>query len=174
MLNAYAAYLQALSQPARRDLHRETRTAARTARTNAQASLDRMRAEPGTPIHLLELAQALFANGNRLARTSMTLEALLDDHTNLPESTEVSAFIEQAQLALHQVADALRHQRALQPLPELRVLQRSLASLLSMSEERAIAEQLNRLSDRLVDNINTLAYIVERSLQTKSTAAAAS
>jgi uncharacterized membrane protein YccC len=174
MLEAYAAYLKALSQPTRRDLHRETRTAARTARTNAQASLDRMRAEPGTPVHLLELAQALFANGNRLARTAMTLEALIDDHTSLPESTEVSAFIEQAQLALHEVAEALRQQRTLQPLPELRILQRSLASLLAMTEERAIAEQLNRLSDRLVDNINTLAYIIERNQQTKPTAAATS
>ncbi|MET0331296.1 MAG: FUSC family protein [Dyella sp.] len=174
MLDAYAAYLKALSEPLRRDLHREMRTAARTARTNAQASLDRMRAEPGTPVYLMELAQALFANGNRLARTAMTLEALIDDHASLPESTEVSAFIEQAQLALREVANALCHERALQPLPELRILQRSLASLLTMTEERAIAEQLNRLSDRLVDNINTLAYIVERSLQTKSTVPTAS
>ena len=69
MLDAYASYLRALAQPAHARAHREARTAARTARTNAQASIERMRSEPATPAGLLALAQALFANGNRLART---------------------------------------------------------------------------------------------------------
>ena len=162
MLDAYADYLRALGRPQRRNTHLETRTAARTARTNALASLERMRAEPATPASLLDLAQALFANGNRLARTAMSLEALLQHRTSLPEQTEVSAFIDHAATTLHGIAGALREQRAMSEVPDLLMLQRSLASLLAMAEDPASAEQVARLTDRLADNINTLAHVVGR------------
>ena len=168
MLDAYAGYMQSLSRPELRDAHREARTAARTARTNAQASLDRMRAEPATPSHLLDLASTLFANGNRLARTAMTLEAVIDDHDNLPEITEVAAFVEHAASALHLIATALRDHQSPASLPDLRSLQRSLSSLLSMAEDRRAAELLDRISDRLVDNVNTLAHIVGRGEREKA------
>jgi uncharacterized membrane protein YccC len=162
MLDAYARYLHALARPAQRDVHRETRTAARTARSNAQASLERMRGEPATPPPLLELASALFANGNRLARTAMTLEALVDDHPVLPEATEVGNFVDHAATALLAIAAALRDERELPALPPLRHLQRSLASLLQLAEDRPTAELLARISDRLTNNVDTLAYVVDR------------
>jgi uncharacterized membrane protein YccC len=162
MLDGYADYLRALGRPQRRGSHRETRTAARTARTNALASLERMRAEPATPTALVDLAQALFANGNRLARTAMTLEAQLQHRSSLPEQAEVSAFIDHAATALHGIAAALREQRAVLELPDLRMLQRSLGTLLAMSEDQAGADQVARLTDRLVDNVNTLAHVVGR------------
>jgi uncharacterized membrane protein YccC len=165
MLEAYAGYLHALARPERRDSHRETRTTARTARTNAQASLDRMTAEPATPLPLLELANALFLNGNRLARTAMTLEALLHDCDNLPEQVEVTNFIDRSASHLHALAMALRDNQLPPPAPELRQLQRSLSTLLSMADDKPRAEQLVRISDRLVDNINTLAYVVGRGPQ---------
>jgi len=169
MLDAYADYLHALAHPDRRDERREARTAARTARSNAQASLDRMRAEPATPASLLELANALFANGNRLARTAMTLEALIDDHENLPETGEMCAFVDHAAGALHDVAAALRSQRSPERLADLRGLQRTLAALLGMADNKQAADLLMRISDRLVDNVNTLAHITGRS-HSKSTA----
>ncbi|GAA0709849.1 putative membrane protein YccC [Dyella sp. SG562] len=172
MLDAYAGYLQCLARPGRRDAQRESRTAARTARSNAQASLDRMRAEPATPTQLMDLASTLFANGNRLARTAMTLEAVIDDHEALPEATEIGAFVEHVAAALHTIATALRDHRAPTDLPDLRALQRSLASLLAMAEDRRAAELLERLSDRLVDNVNTLAHIVGRGEREKTAAAA--
>lgn len=162
MIDAYADYLRALGRPQRRATHRETRTAARTARTNALASIERMRAEPATPAALLDLAQALFANGNRLARTAMGLEALLQNRTSLPEQTEVSAFIDHAATGLHGIAGALREQRAVAGLPDLRMLQRSLGALLAMSEDLPGAGQVAQLTDRLVDNVNTLAHVVGR------------
>lgn len=164
MLDAYASYLQALAQPTQRDAHREARTAARIARSNAQASMERMRAEPVTPVPLLELAGALFANGNRLARTAMTLEALIDDHPALPEATEVGIFVDHAAIALHAIAATLREQQDVPALPPLRHLQRSLATLLQLAEDHPTAELLNRISDRLADNIDTLAHAVGRRL----------
>ncbi|MCX7514352.1 FUSC family protein [Frateuria hangzhouensis] len=162
MIDGYADYLRALGQPQQRGSHHETRTAARTARTNALASLERMRAEPGTPAALLDLARALFANGNRLARTAMTLEALLHTRSSLPEQTEVSAFIDHGAATLHGIAGALREQRPIADLPDLRLLQRSLGTLLAMAEDQAGAEQVARLTDRLVDNVNTLAHVIGR------------
>ena len=171
MLDAYADYLRALGRPQRRAAQHETRTAARTARTNALASLERMRAEPATPAALLDLAQALFSNGNRLARTAMSMEALLQHHASLPEQTEVSAFIDHAATALHGIAGALREQRTVVELPDLRLLQRSLGALLAMSENHATADQVGRLTDRLVDNVNTLAHVVGRCPQEPAAAA---
>lgn len=162
MLQAYANYLRALARADQRDGHREMRTAARTARSNAQASLDRMRVEPATPRQLRELADALFANGNRLARTCMTLEAVIDNHTALPEQAEVCAFVERAAEVVSGVAVALREDRPQAPQADLRALQRSLATLLTMVEDRATAESLTRISDRLVDNVNTLAHVAGR------------
>ena len=131
-----------------------------------------MRAEPATPAHLLDLASTLFANGNRLARTAMTLEAVIDDHDALPETTEIGAFVEHAADALHLVAGALRDHRQPDPLPDLRALQRSLGSLLAMAEDRHAAELIQRISDRLVDNVNTLAHIVGRGEREKTATAA--
>jgi uncharacterized membrane protein YccC len=172
MLDAYADYLRALGRPQRRAAQHETRTAARIARTNALASLERMRAEPATPAALLDLAQALFSNGNRLARTAMSMEALLQHHDSLPEQTEVSAFVDHAATTLHDIASALREQRSVVELPDLRLLQRSLGALLAMSENHATADQVGRLTDRLVDNVNTLAHVVGRCPQEPATQAA--
>jgi hypothetical protein len=81
------------------------------------------------------------------------------------------AFVDHSATALHEIAAALRAQRAPDPLPDLRGLQRSLGTLLNMAEDRQAAELLTRISDRLVDNVNTLAHITGRS-HTKSTATA--
>lgn len=165
MLDAYASYLQALAQPGQTALHDDTRSAARTARTNAQASIDRMRTEPATPPELLALARALFANGNRLARTAMTLEATLDDFATLAEPAGVARFVEQAAGNLRAIAAALREQRPTGPLPDLRALQRQLVGATREGGDPAAAELLARISDRLVDNIDTLAHVANRSRQ---------
>jgi uncharacterized membrane protein YccC len=165
MLDAYASYLQALAQAGQTARHDDTRSAARTARTNAQASIDRMRTEPATPPELLALARALFANGNRLARTAMTLEATLDDLAVLAEPAGVARFVEQAAGNLRAIATALREQRPTGPLPDLRALQRQLVGATREGGDPAAAELLARISDRLVDNIDTLAHVANRSRQ---------
>ena len=170
MLDAYASYLRAMAQPGQAGAQRDTRTAARTARTNAQASIDRMRTEPATPPELLALARALFANGNRLARTAMTLEALLDDLATLSTQEEISRFIEHAADALQTIAAALREQRTMSPLPPLRAMQRTLVGVTQNAGDRATAELLARVTDRLVDNIDTLAYVANRSRPEPTTA----
>ncbi|WP_108471549.1 FUSC family protein [Rhodanobacter thiooxydans] len=164
MLDAYASYLHALAQPGQTAMHNDMRSAARTARTNAQASIDRMRTEPATPPELLALARALFANGNRLARTAMTLEATLDDLATLAEPAGITRFVEQAASTVRAVAAALRERRPAAPLPDLRAMQRQLVGAMQAGSDPA-AELLARISDRLVDNINTLAHVTNRTRQ---------
>jgi uncharacterized membrane protein YccC len=168
MLDAYAGYLAALAAPSQREAHREARTAARTARTNAQASLERMRAEPATPPALLDLAHALFANGNRLARTAMSFEALLDEDGAMPEQEANCRFVACAADATRAIAGALRERRAPGPLPDLRAMQRELARRLEASADRGHADLLIRIGDRLTDNVNTLAHVTGRSPQLTS------
>ncbi len=162
MLEAYAGYLHALVLPARAHARRDSRTAARTARTNAQASIERMRSEPATPAALLALARALFANGNRLARSAMTLEALLDDLPALPVQDEIRHFIDTVADTVQQLATALRERRAPDSLPDLRRLQRALVASAHQSGDRSATELLERISDRLVDNVDTLAHVIQR------------
>ena len=118
-----------------------------------------MRAEPGTPPSLLELARALFANGNRLARTAMALEALSDASPSRPATA--NDFVATCADAVQAIATALREQRAPGTLPELRTLQQVLVASLQ-AEEHAETEPLARLSDRLTDNIDTLAHVLRR------------
>jgi hypothetical protein len=161
MLDAYADYLRALVGPAA-SARRDTRNAARTERVNAQASIERMRSEPATPPALLALARALFANGNRLARTAMTLEAMLDDLAELPAEAGIRDFIDPCADALQSVAATLRSGRVLPALPDLRALQRQLADRVRDSADASVTDLLGRISDRLVDNIDTLAHVARR------------
>ena len=160
MLDAYAGYLRALAAPERREAQRETRSLARTARSNAAASLERMRAEPGTPRSLLELARALFANGNRLARTAMALEAL--DNEAAPRVAAFDRFVATCADAVQSIAAALREQRVPDDLPDLRALQQGVAAEAEGSGDTAHGEALVQLSDRLTNNINTLAHVLRR------------
>lgn len=159
MLQRYADYLQALASG---DDHarREQRTAARAARLNALASLERLRAEPGDSARLAPRAEAVFANGNRLARTGMQLEALLQrDATPLPAA--IAAFVGDIAQNVREQAAALVAQSATAAPPELRQRQRTLAASLSSAGDPRAAD-LALISDRLTDNIDTLAHVVDR------------
>ena len=166
MLDAYASYLHALAKPdGPPGALREARTAARTMRSNAQASIERMRNEPATLPGLLTLAQALFANGNRLARSAMTLEALFTDFTTLPAEPGIRRFVATLADTVQGIAAAVRDQRGLEGLPNLRAQQRELAARVEAAGDRTASEAWGRISDRLVDNVDTLAHVVNRHQQ---------
>ena len=162
MLDAYVDYLRALAGPTN-ETRGEIRTAARTARINAQASIERMRNEPATPPPLLALARKLLANGNRLARTAMTMEATLDELAKLPAEVPFKAFVMESADALKTVSTALRTRQPTPTLPDLRALQRALISAIPGPAENVTAVLLARVTDRLTNNVDTLAHIVNRS-----------
>lgn len=160
LLQAYAAYLASLGTASEPQQRRERRHLARVARGNAEASVKRLLVEPATPASLAELAQSLLANGNRLARTIMTLDALLGHDRSAAHP--VGALIGQCVEALRRVAEALRTERIAADLAPLRASQRHLVEQLDPRSDAALATELATLTDRLVDNINTLAHIVGR------------
>ncbi|CAM5434445.1 FUSC family protein OS=Rhodanobacter lindaniclasticus OX=75310 GN=B1991_12980 PE=4 SV=1 [Rhodanobacter lindaniclasticus] len=94
----------------------------------------------------------------------MTLEAMLDDLATLPPQTGLRAFIEEGTRALRAISTALRQQAPLAALPDLRAAQRALVRR-AEGADAAIVDVLGRLSDRLVDNVDTLAHVVTRSQQ---------
>ncbi|HET7663197.1 MAG TPA: FUSC family protein [Rhodanobacteraceae bacterium] len=161
MLDAYANYLHALAADDNTDARRDARASARVARSNAQASLDRLRAEPATTAALMELANSLFANGNRLIRTAMTLEAMGDAKGQLPCQAQIRPFLDTAVQSLRDIATALRDQTGLPALPPLRNMQRQLAGQLSAADAETAAALLH-VSDRLTDNIDTLEHMLRR------------
>ena len=162
VLRAYAAYLASLGAPDRDQERREARNGARVARANAEAALARLRAEPEAPATYAEMAQSLLTNGNRLARTTMTLEAALNTAGEAAGWRAVAVMIEQGAAALEQIAEAVEKEDLPGCVPiQLRAFQTELARELGASED-AIATELVTLSDRLVDNINTLRHVVAR------------
>jgi uncharacterized membrane protein YccC len=162
LLRAYAAYVASLGAASGAHARREARNASRVARTNAEAALERLLAEPGSSAAIAQLTQSLLANSNRLARTTMTLEATLFGADAAPERERIQALTAQGARALEQIAEALERQAEPAPVsPSLRALQRDLAGQLDTGA-LALHAELATLSDRLVDNINTLGHIVAR------------
>jgi uncharacterized membrane protein YccC len=163
LLRAYATYLASLGDASGGQDRREARNAARVARANAEAALGRLLVEPATSASIAELTQSLLTNSNRLARTTMTLEAALSDPGTVLESGRLQDLITQSADALQQIAEAVAKGTRPECIsPRLRSSQRDFARALSASASSGIGSELTTLSDRLVDNINTLAHIVER------------
>jgi uncharacterized membrane protein YccC len=164
LIEAYRDYMSALlhSHPGQLE---DARNSARTARTNAQASIERLRGEPRHKRNLpsLRLAETLVANANRLIRICMSLEAVLQDHDKLPQSPELAAFTEQAEQALTAIATALRDRTA-PPSIGLRPYERKLATALfhdPAAENDPVNVALADSCDRIADSVNTLAHILQ-------------
>lgn len=170
LLHAYAAYLASFGAATAPQERRETRHLVRVARGNAEASVNRLLAEPATPAPLAELAQSLLTNTNRLARTAMTLEALLGQGRPAPPVEEL---IGECAGAMRQVAEALRTEQCPAGLAPIRASQRRLAQRLGADDRAGLAEELVTLTDRLVDNINMLAHLVGRAARPAPVAQAA-
>ncbi len=135
------------------------RLAARRARTNLEASVDRLGAEPGTPPDRMRVLGGLLANSHRLAHAMMALEAGLQTSRPAPARPEFCAFAEDVEATLGRLASALRG-APLDPatLPDLR--EDHDAILASGGSEIARYALVNVETDRIVNSLNTLAVDV--------------
>ncbi|MBN6148721.1 FUSC family protein [Xanthomonas sp. AmX2] len=168
LLLTYRAHLLALLE-GRMAALAETRAAARTARTNVQASIERLRGEPRRRRNLqeLKLAESLLANANRLIRASLSLEAVLRDSPPLPPLPELDGFRAQAAQALAQLAEGLGDGRA-PPAATLRQDERRLAdALAARAQDADQAPALLALADtcdRVADSVGTLTHLLRSAL----------
>lgn len=157
MLDAYRNYLMAALRGDTQIRH-GTRIDARAARSAAQASLDRLRAEPASRAGVPR-AEALVAQANRVVRAAMTLEAARSDAAT-PSSPQLDAFAQACDAALREATDALREARAPHGEHPLRTRQRALVD--SLPEPRdAFDAGLRDASDRIVDAIDSVLHVLQ-------------
>ncbi|HSN00622.1 MAG TPA: hypothetical protein VLS52_06400, partial [Rudaea sp.] len=140
------------------------RALSRRARTNAQASLDRLRGEPRRR-QILATAEGIFANANRLLRAAMALEATRQSAAPLSDRRATEAFaasVDQAMLAL---ARALREGKASAIGSVPREAQSRLRDALrapAPDYDPVLVAAWIDASDRIADSIGTLAHLLAR------------
>ncbi len=163
MIDAYRKYFLAVlgSETRVRD---EVRRAARSARTNAQASLDRLRNEPRRDRRDVVVAEGVFANANRFIRAAMSLEAIRQHAAPLPGPEIPAAFARQADENLSRIVERLRDHTVPRPSDsalrdEQENLRRQLAAVQRDESASHIAAWIDA-SDRMTDSINTLSHVL--------------
>jgi uncharacterized membrane protein YccC len=165
LLDAYRAYFQAVRDgylypglerdaafAARLD---SVRQASRLARTTLEASVARLRLEPGVAAGRLTTLQAILANSHRFIHAAMALEAGLSRSQPVPARPEFAAFANHVDTTLYFLAAYLRGV-AVRPgdLPDLREDHRALLqSGVSYAQRYAL---VNVESDRVTNSLNTL------------------
>jgi uncharacterized membrane protein YccC len=134
-----------------RSLH-QSRAAARRARSNAEASVERALGEPPAADRFdPQLALSLLAAFRRYALGALALHAGLDERPARPKP-ELTPLCHQIVETFATLARALRTGRPPAPLPPLRETHTALQAAI----DPALAEQ----TDVLVDSLNTLAQLL--------------
>ena len=131
------------------------RLAGRLARSNLEASVDRLMAEPGTTPERLQLLSALMASSHRVVHAMMGLEAGLSRSRPVPAREAFRKFANDLELTLYYLAAALRGSPLnREELPSLRDDHQALVeSGDSLTERYAL---VNVETDRLTNSSNTL------------------
>jgi uncharacterized membrane protein YccC len=161
MLDEYRAYFRAVRESyeepdAALDPERDrVRVAARLARSNLEASIDRLSAEPGTTPELARLLSGILASSHRMVHAMMALEAGLYTSQPVPVREEFRTFANDVELTLYFLAAALRGS-PLSPdsLPDLREDHHAL-----LDSDDAYVERyalVNVETDRIANSLNTL------------------
>jgi uncharacterized membrane protein YccC len=109
LLRAYRDYLQVVLDPGAAPARRSAvRSQARLARSGAEASLDRARAEPVDSQGLVELGSAVLAHSHRLVHALTALDATGQAGRCYAAVPEFSALADTALRALEALSDAVR------------------------------------------------------------------
>ena len=160
-MDAYREYFhavtQSFAQPTKetaRQLER-TRQAARRARSNLEASLDRLRTEPGTTPRELERWNAMLASSHRFAHAVMALEASQRQTDAATMRSTFAAFAADVEKTLQLLAQLLRGTRSAEKkFPDLR---EDYQKLLEAGDAHTARYALTNVeADRMTNSLNTL------------------
>lgn len=163
LLDAYRQYFLAVAGDDPR-VRADVRALSRRARTNAQASLDRLRGEPRRR-HLVATAEGIFANANRFLRAAMALEAMRQSAAPLSDRHAVEAFSASVDAAVDSLTRALRDVKTPTVGAALREGQSRLRDALratSADNDPGLVAAWIDASDRIADSIGTLAHLLAR------------
>ncbi len=169
LLHAYRGYLDAvLDASATPQRLQKARSAARLARSNAQASVDRARAEPVRAHEQVELGEAVLAHTHRFIHAMLTVDAVraaLHEAGAVPELDELMRLADQV---LDCCEQAVRSGRPPRSVPKLRPAQERLAKVLIAQPQRIggleTAGALIDACDRITNSLDTLAGELRRQL----------
>ncbi len=161
MLAAYREYFRAVKesyihhhQSLAGELER-TRINARLARSNLEASVDRLYAEPGTSLASVDLLTALLASSHRFVHAVMSLEAGLTRSRPVPARETFCVFSNEVELTLYYLAAALRGSPLRrEELPDLRERHYTLVHSSDFLTERHAL--VNVETDRVTNSLNTV------------------
>lgn len=161
MLDAYRDYFRTVTQcylqpgePCLVELDR-TRHAARLARSNAEASIDRVSGEPGGAQPLLAALTAILASSHRLVHAVMALEAGLTQSKPAPARAAFQKLAHDVEFTLYYLSSALRGSPLLaKNLPDLREDHHQLVHSGEKRVDRYILTNVEM--DRITDSLNTL------------------
>ncbi|MGI8678561.1 MAG: FUSC family protein [Jatrophihabitans sp.] len=161
LLGAYRRYLDAVADlGSGRETLQGTRAASRVARTNAQASIDRARAEPVRGQRQVELGQTVLAHSHRLVHAILTVDAVRVPVREAGGVPALAAFLSSASNVLHTLQDAVAASEPPSAVPRLRPLQEELARELIADPVPAggleTATTLVEATDRITNSIDTL------------------
>jgi uncharacterized membrane protein YccC len=167
MLDAYRLYFRAiresylaLDKSFAHELDR-TRFAARRARSNIEASVDRLTAEPGISAESVQRLRAMLASSHRLVHAFMALESGLATSHPVPAREEFRPFANHVELTLFYLAAALRGSPLTRAgLPDLREDHHALVHASDPLTERYAL--VNIETDRITNSLNTLSEEVLR------------
>ena len=167
MLDGYRAYFQGISgmykEPAKSDPSKldSVRLSTRLARSNFEASVDRMGAEPGVTAEQIALFTAILATSRRFAEACMALDSGLSTSSPAAPRAAFFQFAADVDLTLYLLASALRGPTNLrQGLPDLREDHRRLVETGDPGIDRY--DLVNIETDRLTNSLNTLSEQVVR------------
>ena len=136
------------------------RRGARVARSNLQASVDRLSSEPGTtPAHMSHLT-AILASSHRLAHAIMALEALFSQQPGLTTSPPLKEFCSAVEKTLSLLAISLRGTRVMaRDFPDLRKQYRKLTEVAGSgaTPSAQLFDPVSIEADRITNSLNTLA-----------------
>jgi uncharacterized membrane protein YccC len=165
LLDAYRAYFQAVRDaylhpglerdPAFAPRLERVRQGGRLARTTLEASMARLRLEPGVAAARLTTLQAILANSHRFIHAAMALEAGLFRSQPVPARPEFATFANHVDSTLYFLAAYLRGV-PVEPgdLPDLREDHRALLQSGVSHAERY--DLVNVEADRVTNSLNTL------------------
>src|SRR2546421_3160517 len=175
MLDAYREYFHSLSETYVRnetsnasELDR-VRLSARMARTNLEASIDRLGAEPGTTAEQMHHLNALLASSHRFVHAVMALDAGWLHTAAVPARTAFDTFAADVGKTLELLAAALRGKHVqLNEFPDLREDYHVLVQSGDPKIERYAL--VNVEADRIVNSLNTLREQVKERVRSNEVA----
>ena len=169
LLAAYRRYLAAVADPAAgRDELQTARAAARVARSNAQASVDRALAEPVHGVREVELGRTVLAHTHRLVHGTMTIDAVRRTVREAGGLDPMHGFLTAADATLDALETALRTGRPPDHVDALRPLQGELAENLVDHPDQVggleTATTVIEATDRITNSLDTLDGELRRQL----------